>query len=75
MLGRYPRKYRSFEDYQILIEQCNIDIVFISLPNQFAANATKLSLEKGLHVFCEKPPAKTLAELEEVFLVSQHILT
>ena len=66
-----PENMEVFEDYKSLIKHANLDVVFISLPNQFAANATKLSLEKGLHVFCEKPPSKTLAELEEVFLVSQ----
>ena len=66
-----PKNIKVFEDYQSLIEHANVDIVFISLPNKFAANATILSLQKGLHVFCEKPPAKTLAELEEVLLVSQ----
>ena len=66
-----PKNIDVFEDYQSLIEQSNVDIVFISLPNKFAANATVLSLKKGLHVFCEKPPARTLAELEEVLLVSQ----
>ena len=66
-----PKNIDVFEDYQSLIEQSNVDIVFISLPNKFAANATVLSLKKGLHVFCEKPPAKTLAELKEVLLVSQ----
>ena len=66
-----PKNIVVFEDYQSLIEQSNVDIVFISLPNKFAANATVLSLKKGLHVFCEKPPARTLAELEEVLLVSQ----
>ena len=66
-----PKNIKVFEDYQSLIEHANVDIVFISLPNKFAANATILSLQKGLHVFCEKPPAKTVAELEEVLLVSQ----
>ena len=66
-----PKNIKVFEDHQSLIEHANVDIVFISLPNKFAANATILSLQKGLHVFCEKPPAKTLAELEEVLLVSQ----
>ena len=33
------------------------------MPNQFAAEASYLSLQKGLHVFCEKPPARTHAEL------------
>jgi len=66
-----PKNVNVFEDYQSLIEGSDVDNVFISLPNKFAANATILSLKKGLHVFCEKPPAKTLAELQEVLLVSQ----
>ena len=66
-----PEIIEVFEDYKSLIDNANVDIVFISLPNKFAANATILSLKKGLHVFCEKPPAKTLAELEAVFVVSQ----
>ena len=66
-----PSNISIYDDYKSLIADSDIDIIFISLPNQFAAEASILSLQKGLHVFCEKPPAKTLAELEEVFLVSQ----
>ena len=65
-----PETIEIFEDYQLLIDSAEIDIVFISLPNKFAADATTLSLQKGLHVFCEKPPAKTLAELKKVKAVS-----
>ena len=61
-----PENIEIFEDYQLLIDSAKVDIVFISLPNKFAAEATVLSLKKGLHVFCEKPPAKTLAELNAV---------
>ena len=66
-----PSNISIYDDYKSLIADSDIDIIFISLPNQFAAEASILSLQKGLHVFCEKPPARTLAELEEVFLVSQ----
>ena len=66
-----PSNISIYDDYKSLIADSDIDIIFISLPNQFAAEASILSLQKGLHVFCEKPPAKTLAELEEVFLVFQ----
>ena len=66
-----PSNISIYDDYKSLIADSDIDIIFISLPNQFAAEASILSLQKGLHVFCEKPPAKTLVELEEVFLVSQ----
>ena len=61
-----PQGLEVHNDYKSLIESAQIDIIFISLPNQFAAEATCLSLQKGLHVFCEKPPARTHAELLEV---------
>ena len=67
-----PKNIQIFSDYQSLIAEADLDIVFISLPNRFAANATILSLKKGLHVFCEKPPAKTLNELKEVKLASSN---
>jgi len=58
-----PKGIDIFNDYKSLIADAKIDVVFISLPNQFAAEASSLSLQKGLHVFCEKPPARTHAEL------------
>ncbi|MDB9907987.1 Gfo/Idh/MocA family oxidoreductase [Gammaproteobacteria bacterium] len=58
-----PKGIDVFNDYKSLIADAKIDLVFISLPNQFAAEASYLSLQKGLHVFCEKPPARTHAEL------------
>ena len=61
-----PPGLELYNDYQSLIANAKIDVIFISLPNQFAAEATCLSLQKGLHVFCEKPPARTYAELLEV---------
>jgi len=61
-----PRSIEKFNDYQDLIEESNCDVVFISLPNRFAANATKLALKKGIHVFCEKPPARSLKELTPI---------
>ena len=67
-----PENIQIFSDYQSLIAEADLDIVFISLPNKFAAHATILSLKKGLHVFCEKPPAKTLNELKEVKLISSN---
>ena len=61
-----PDGIKVFDNYQTLISKGNIDIIFISLPNKFAADAVSLSLKNGLHVFCEKPPSKTLHELLEV---------
>jgi len=61
-----PEGMTVYNDYKTLIASAELDVIFISLPNQFAAEATCLSLQNGLHVFCEKPPARTHAELLEV---------
>ena len=61
-----PSSIEVFTDFKDLISNAAIDIIFISLPNQFASEAVILSLKKGLHVFCEKPPSRTLQELLEV---------
>ena len=61
-----PAGIEVYNDYKSLIASADIDVIFISLPNQFASEAACLSLQRGLHVFCEKPPARTHAELLEV---------
>jgi len=59
---------RYFDDYRKLIEQ-KIDVLFVSLPNYLAAEATIAGLEKGLHVFCEKPPGRNVQDVKEVINV------
>ena len=64
-----------YSDFKDLIKNENLDVLFISLPNNFAAEATLLGLKSGAHIFCEKPPAKTLNELEPIkkFLLSSDL--
>jgi predicted dehydrogenase len=66
-----PNGIDIFNTYQELISNTELDVIFISLPNKFASEAVSLSLKKGLHVFCEKPPAKTLDELKAVKKIYQ----
>ena len=61
-----PSDTEIYDDYRDLIHKAEIDIIFISLPNKFASDAVSLSLENGLNVFCEKPPARNLDELIQV---------
>tara|TARA_Y200000002_G_scaffold170889_1_gene141036 strand:- start:1150 stop:2172 length:1023 start_codon:yes stop_codon:yes gene_type:complete len=61
-----PKNIKVFDSYQSLINADGLDIIFVSLPNKFAADAASLSLKNGLHVFCEKPPSRTLKELLKV---------
>jgi len=55
----------SFDE---LLEQ-KIDAIFICTFNNVLANYTVKAIEAGLHVFCEKPPAKTSEELMKVIEV------
>ena len=43
----------------------DIDVLFVSLPNDAAPDATRLGIVKnGLHVFCEKPPGRSVGDIE-----------
>jgi predicted dehydrogenase len=44
----------------------DLDAIFICMPNYLAQPITITAIEKGIHVFCEKPPSKNLKELLEV---------
>ncbi|MEM6915343.1 MAG: Gfo/Idh/MocA family oxidoreductase [Verrucomicrobiota bacterium] len=47
----------------------DIDAVSIIVPNKFHAPLAMQALEAGKHVFCEKPPAMSAAEVEEMIAV------
>ena len=53
----------AYSDYKDLINKEDLDVLFVSVPNKLASEATLIALKKGLHVFCEKPPARSLEEL------------
>jgi len=59
------KKVSSIEE---LIENKDIHSVFISTPNFMNAPLTIKCLEAGKNVFCEKPPALNVKELESVQL-------
>lgn len=66
--GILPDGVSYFDNYQKLFEQ-NLDVLFVSLPNYLAAEATIAGLEKGLHVFCEKPPGRSVQDIKDVIKV------
>ena len=59
------KKIKFFTNYKKLFNE-NLDILFISLPNKYAADATRIAIKKNIHVFCEKPPARNINELKKV---------
>ncbi|MEI9928760.1 MAG: Gfo/Idh/MocA family oxidoreductase [Sphingomonas sp.] len=61
----------TYTDYAKMLEEVALDAVIIATPSSAHAGMVRAALEKGLHVFCEKPftldPADSaaLAELAE----------
>ena len=49
--------YYGFDAYQKLIDNADIDMVIITTPTLFHPLHTKYAVEKGKHVFVEKPAA------------------
>lgn len=56
----------TFENYMDLINMDGIDAVDICTPNYLHSEIAVKALEKGLHVFCEKPDAVSAAEAERM---------
>lgn len=51
--------------YPGLFDQ-GLDVLFVSLPNNLAPEATITGLQRGLHVFCEKPPGRSVEDVRNV---------
>jgi predicted dehydrogenase len=56
--------------YADLLER-ELDVLFVCLPNYLAADVTIAGLERGLHVFCEKPPGRDVADVHRVIGASE----
>jgi predicted dehydrogenase len=59
---------RCWPTYKELVEE-ELDVLFVCLPNYLAAEVTIAGLDRGLHVFCEKPPGR---DVEDVLRVREH---
>jgi predicted dehydrogenase len=56
----------SFADYRELLEGAGIDAVVVSSPSQTHAEVVLAALDRGLHVFVEKPMCITLADADRI---------
>lgn len=48
-------KYKTYSDYLKMLEDEKPEAVFIATPTKLHYSMVKSALEKGMHVFCEKP--------------------
>jgi predicted dehydrogenase len=57
--------------YEELLEDADIEAVYISLPNSFHIEWSIKALQAGKHVLCEKPLSRRTQEVERAFDVAE----
>jgi predicted dehydrogenase len=61
----YPNA-KQYIDWRKCLEQKDIDAVLIATPDHHHAFISIWAMNRGLHVFCEKPLGECVAEAREV---------
>lgn len=68
--GRLEDGVASYRDYRRLFEE-NLDVLLVCMTNDIAPEVTVAGLERGLHVFCEKPPGRTVEDIRRVMAAEE----
>jgi predicted dehydrogenase len=61
----------SYETYDTMMGNPDIDVVYVVLPNSMHAEYTIRALKAGKHVLCEKPMANTPEECEAMIAAAR----
>lgn len=57
---------RTYTDYKSMLDEVRLDAVLIATPTRFHADMVRAALDRGLHVFCEKPLCLSARDAEEL---------
>jgi predicted dehydrogenase len=62
---------RFHSSYEALLEDPEVDVIYISLPNSLHAEWSIKSMKMGKHVLCEKPITTSTHDLDAVIKVAK----
>ena len=62
---------KAYDSYEDLLDDTEVQAVYIPLPNHLHLKWVKAALEKGKHVLCEKPLALNAKETQEMFSAAE----
>lgn len=60
------RGVRTYTDYKQLMNEHQIDLLYIAVPPKFHYPVVMEALERKIHVFCEKPLANSVEEAKKM---------
>ncbi len=72
LLKKYKHPVNGYADYRdMLAKEKDLDAVIVATPDGFHAEQTIACLKAGLHVYCEKEMATTLADCRKMVLTAR----
>ena len=70
VLGKYTG-LKTFTSVDEMLAAVELDAVIIATPTKFHAPMVKSVLERGLHIFCEKPLSLSAADSDELAALAE----
>lgn len=61
---KFPEDVRHTYNSEDILEDEDVDAIVVSTPNDKLKEMVVAGLDRGKHVFCEKPPGRNMAELK-----------